>query len=38
MSLNFDNVMYQIMALFQRGPGFLRWEQVSQNSDRYITY
>ena len=34
--LNFDNIMYQIIAIFQKSSGLLGWELISSNSEKYI--
>ena len=34
MSLNFDNAMYQAIAIFEKRSGFLEWELISSNSER----
>ena len=34
--LNIDNAIYQTIAIFQKSPGFLEWEQISSNSESYI--
>ena len=38
ISLNFDKSMYQKIAIFQKSNGFLEWEPISLNSERYIVY
>ena len=37
LALDFDNVICQTIAiLFQKSSGFLEWEPISSNSERYI--
>ena len=38
ISLNFDKSMYQKTAIFQKSNGFLEWEPISLNSEKYIVY
>ena len=37
-SLNFDKGMYQTVAIIQKSSGFLEWELILLNSERYIVY
>ena len=34
--LNFDNIIHQTIVIFQKSSGFLEWESLSSNSERYI--
>ena len=36
LALDFDNVICQTIAIFQKSSGFLEWEPISSNSERYI--
>ena len=36
ITLIFDNTIYQTIAIFPESSGFLEWEPVSSNSERYI--
>ena len=36
ISLNIDSAMYQTIAIFQESSGFLEWNPISSNSERYI--
>ena len=37
-SLNFDNALYQIIAIFQKSSGSLEWEPIVSNGEWYIVY
>ena len=36
MSQNFDNAIYQAIAIFQKNSGLTEWEPISSNSEKYI--
>ena len=36
IALNVGNAIYQTVAIFQKSSGFLEWEPILSNSERYI--
>ena len=36
LSLNSENTMYQAIAIFQESSGFLKWESIFPNVEKYF--